>query len=526
MKEEILRIVKHPITWVFILAFGVRLYACLATAIVNPDGLIYIYQARALYFHQWSEILNCRMDYLSILPPMISGAFFLFKDWVIAARFISLIFGFGTLLPLYFLLKRFFDQRLVTLTLLVYAFIPALAERSADIIRGPIYWFFLSWAFLMVVRYLDDRKSINFNLNLFLSCMLFIIAAWARIEASFFLFITFIYMIFTSKGHRIKNLLSFSAPILVLSVIGSIIIILLNLPLIKILRLDMPISVLSGFSTDYNTIRVVVDELAKTQPNIKVNRFLEQASDFVWIVPLGPMLDTLAEKFFYPYVLIFFAGFCGLQKRIQEDRRIIYFLFLCISVFFMLYIFTLSRWYMEDRFLNNLILPAVLFVGFGIDNLYRFFRKKFDLQTKTAIIIILTVILGFGLGKNLKPRYAEKKIFPQMAREIIQRKSPGETVRIAAGPSNAYNWIFFYANLDVPAALCDKHMLFPIPESYEQFLSDMKHQNIRYVLWSQKSWPQEQFNLMNSSFQNDFNVIGKWDYDEGKKTFLLLSRKF
>jgi hypothetical protein len=518
------RILRQPLAWVFIAAFAIRLYACLATTVVNPDGLIYIQQARAIYFHQWRAITDCGMQYLSILPPMIAAAFALFKDWVVAGRVISLAFGWGTLIPLYFLLKRFFDHRTVTLTLLVYAFIPALVGRSADIIRGPVFWFFLACAYLMVIRSRDNRTSTPVDLDLVLAGLFFLLAAWARIEALLYLFVTAGFLLLaTDSSHRIRGLLGLLTPLGALALLGVITAAILNLPLTQLLRLDKPFTELATFIGDYRTIRTSVDVLAETQQG-HVNEFLKSAGDFIWIVPLGPMLDCLAEKFFYPYVLIFLAGFVGFRRRIKEDPRAVYFFWLCVSAVVLLYLYTLKTWMIFDRFLINLILPAVLFVGYGCSNLLRILQEKWHFSARGAGILLAVVILAFGLGKNLRPRYAEKEIFPQMAEMILDRKIPGEPVRIAAGRSTAYEWVSFYANRDVAGAVCDKALLAKIPKTYDRFVSKLEGSNIRFVLWSEKTWPKDGFDLMTAPYKDHFEVIGQWDY-AGKEEYLLMVTK-
>ncbi|WP_054691128.1 glycosyltransferase family 39 protein [Desulfosarcina cetonica] len=331
------RIFKSPLTWVFIIAMGVRFYLSVFTAVVNPDGLIYIQQARAIYFQQWSAINACGMKYLSILPPLIAGAFAVFHDWVVAGRFIGLLFSCGMFVPLYFILKRFFDARITRLTLLVYAFIPALAGRSAEVIRGPVFWFFLLTALWMVLRHHDtgdanrsERNNGRKGLNLILACLCLMVAAWARIESILYLCITAGYLFYREKGRRIQSLTIFLLPLIVMAAMGIVAALALDLPLTRLFRLDKPVEVLAHFMDDYHGLRASLDSLANSQHGL-VAEFLNQAGKFAWIVPLGPFLDCLAEKFFYPYLLIFLLGFAGLRQRMKTDPRIAYFVWLCLG---------------------------------------------------------------------------------------------------------------------------------------------------------------------------------------------------
>jgi hypothetical protein len=88
------------------LGFVIRLFCFQYTAVINPDGAIYIHQARAIYYGLYDSLTTCGMSYVSIYPIFIAGAYAILADWVIAAKSVSLIFGTMTLVPLYFLLKR------------------------------------------------------------------------------------------------------------------------------------------------------------------------------------------------------------------------------------------------------------------------------------------------------------------------------------------------------------------------------------------------------------------------------------
>lgn len=151
--DKILNVAKQPVFWVLLLALGVRLFAYLHTYIVNPDGIHYIHQARSIFYNEWNAFTTYQIKYISPLPFLITAAFGFFGDWIIAGRFVSLLFSFATLFPLYFLLKRFFDNTIAYITLLVYTLIPVFVSRSADIVRDPIFWFLLCSGMLMFVRH-------------------------------------------------------------------------------------------------------------------------------------------------------------------------------------------------------------------------------------------------------------------------------------------------------------------------------------------------------------------------------------
>ncbi len=128
------RVGAGVIVLIFILGLVIRLFACQHTFIVNPDGVYYIHQARAIYYGEWSSLTSCGLRFLSNYPFFIAGAYAIFHHWVVAAQFVSLFFGSITLIPLYFLCRRFFDRDISALTTLVFALLPVFVARSTDVV--------------------------------------------------------------------------------------------------------------------------------------------------------------------------------------------------------------------------------------------------------------------------------------------------------------------------------------------------------------------------------------------------------
>ena len=84
---------------VFAIGFLVRLYAYHHTYIINPDGILYINQARAIFNGQWAEVFSCGQSNLTLYPLLIVGLYTIVPDWLLAAKGVSFLFGFLTLVP-------------------------------------------------------------------------------------------------------------------------------------------------------------------------------------------------------------------------------------------------------------------------------------------------------------------------------------------------------------------------------------------------------------------------------------------
>jgi 4-amino-4-deoxy-L-arabinose transferase-like glycosyltransferase len=145
-----------PIVWVLAGAFVLRVYSAALRCAVNPDGAQYLFQASAIFNHQWHDLLACKLSYISPLPFLIAVCFGIFRDWIIAGQAVSVFFGTATLVPLYYPLRRFSDVTISTLTVLIYALVPVFVEGSGNILRDPVFWFFSVLGMLMFARQLDE----------------------------------------------------------------------------------------------------------------------------------------------------------------------------------------------------------------------------------------------------------------------------------------------------------------------------------------------------------------------------------
>ena len=178
--------------FVVCLAFALRLFSFLFTAIINQDGVLYIHQARAIYYGLWDSVLGCGIGYLSNYSIFIVGAYAVVRNWVIAAKSVSLLFGTFTLVPLYLLLREISRKQIALSACLAFALIPVFVDKSVDVVRDPVYWFFLVFGLYFFVAQIGKRN----RLYLILSSISLLMAAWARMEAVLFIGITFIYLVF------------------------------------------------------------------------------------------------------------------------------------------------------------------------------------------------------------------------------------------------------------------------------------------------------------------------------------------
>jgi hypothetical protein len=519
LKKTLQNLLAEPITWVLMVGFGIRLYACLNIYIINPDGVHYIYQAKSIYYGSWKEITACQIKFVSNLPFLIAAFFPIFQDWLVAARAVSMVFSFATLIPLYFLLNHFTDKHTSSLTTLVFAMIPVFVSRSADVVRGPVFWFLLTLGLLLFVKSLAKPSRSRFQFGLFFSALCFLLAAWTRIEGVVFLAGAGLYLLVFDAQKKITKLLSFASPILIIGIGIIAASTISDKSLLKMSKLEQITTEVGAFTEHYAAVRGELRKLAHQYTDY-IGQFMTQTRSVVWFIPIALIFNYVLEGYFYPYVLIFIIGFIGIGKRIQQDRRVLFFLLTAALCIIVLYVHLLHNWMIFNRFIAILIFSTAVIIGYGVDNTLCFFKDRFGLKPLTAVWALAACILLAGLPKNLSPLEKDKVIYAQIGQIIAERKTDDEIVKIASAKSNAYMWAFFYAHRNYPAPLCFKQYNGKILRKYRKFVKYLNAKKIRYVLWEEKEWPHDHLDFLSSPHRKNFRLLGQWHHKDSGKMML------
>ncbi|MGD9973884.1 MAG: ArnT family glycosyltransferase, partial [Desulfatirhabdiaceae bacterium] len=146
---------------ILILSAGlaIRFFMAANTVIVNPDGILYIHQARAIYYGQWQNLTSCGLSFISGYPFLIAGMHFLISDWIWSARVVSILLGWLTLISLYGILRQFLKETAGLLCLLMFALTPVLVSNSAEVVREPMMWCFGVTGLYLIILYLKSGQN-------------------------------------------------------------------------------------------------------------------------------------------------------------------------------------------------------------------------------------------------------------------------------------------------------------------------------------------------------------------------------
>jgi len=512
----------REIALIFILGLVIRLFACQYTFIVNPDGVYYIHQARAIYYGEWDSLTAC-INFLSNYPFFIAGAYSIFHDWIVAAKSVSLFFGSITLIPLYFLFRRFFDKHISILGVLVFAVLPVFVRISADVVRGPICWFFLTLGLYFFIKSGDK----NYRLPLLFCCLSFLMASWARIEAMLFIFVTCAYLLAMPQEKRIKRLAIFTMPFALILAFALCWALFIDASLVDTFRLSEVGKKFSAPFIEYETLRSNLSELMAQPLTENVPQFLHKARHLIWLIALGTLVKYMIRAYFYLPFILFLLGLGGMWRRLKEDRRVLYFSLIASCVFILLYLHVIQKWMMFDRFWSIFILVCFLAFGFGLEKSALLIRSRFHLKQSTALVLLCFLVLAVALPKNLKAREEDKVVFKEIG-ELIAHREGKENVTKIVKSLRTPNWTPFYANLKYEGAPCPM-INFGLKEtefeetmfkSYGRFVHRLRKESVKYFLWEERAWPKSGFDFLKTKNQRDLKELGTWSHPDTGKLIL------
>jgi hypothetical protein len=502
----------HPIPrlliLVFILGFVIRLFACQYTYIVNPDGALYIHQAKAIYYGQWEELSSCVVSFVSSYPLLIVGGYAIFHDWIISAKFISLVFGSLTLVPVYLLLRRFLDRRISVLGTLVFSVTPLFVARSADVIRDPIYWFFAALGLYFFVS--SDQEK--YRLPILFSSLCFIMAAWARIEAILYIIISCVFILAVRQDKRIQKIVIFTLPAILLMLLLFTSLSLFDISNQNLFRWKDIGDKLSEPFVQYKNLRAGLKDLVPQTSDGGLPHFLPKARNMIWLVALGTLIKNAVDVYFYPFFAIFLVGLAGARRKLKEDPRIFYLVFSSICALVLLYVHLVQTWMMLNRFLALLFLPSFIFSGYGIERITRFCQTRFHFKASVAHFLLAVLVLSCALPKDLKPRESDKLVFKEIGQYLAALEGNEHEIDVAAS-SVSIRWVSFYANYAQKRAICpQKHYNLRklAGNSYGEFVDNLRKGGVRFFLWEETLWPKEIFDFQAEQTPEDFIEIGRW----------------
>lgn len=470
-----------------LIAFVLRLYAFLNTPVINHDGVLYINQAKAILNNDWDLSGKCGYDFISLYHLLIPLSYKIFGDWIIAAKSISLFFGTIAVIPLFFILRQFFRVPTTFTASLAFAMNPFFVSYSVELVKDPIFWFF---ALLGILFFITSLKKEGKTYLLPLSSLSFLIAGFARFEVIIYVIGSLLYLLLF-EDKKLRKILIFTGPIILLIVLVT----LLNTYLLKeTLHLwsfyFLPRT--HRFFTD------IADSVLK--PDILEKSFLA----------LKLLLFKMSKVLYIPFIPIFLISFLNIRKDIKRDRHFRYFILLALLSLIALYFFYIKIEVLSPRYTVFFILPAFIFICFGIEKITLFLAKR-GLHENYALMFICLYIMTSVLASpsTLVTRTTDKIVYKTAGEYIAIMENNRNTIIIA--PDSR---IMFYANLNSPVIECGNQLVKYenlIQMKYDDLISILKGNRVKYFIWEAKEWQNSGYDFPKAVQAKHLMEIKRWE---------------
>jgi hypothetical protein len=497
---------KRTIVWIFLFGVLVRLYTAFNTYVVNPDGTIYIHQAKAVFYAQWDQLTSCGVNFLSIYPFLIVGAKYLFQDWIIAARAVSMLFGCLALVPLYLVCRLFFQRTISGMILLILVMIPFLVDTCADLVRDPVSWFFVA---LGLYLFLLQGERPRYPLVLSLSCLAFMIAAWARVEALVLIVVSLFYLCLAGHERKLVRVTYFALPIVPIVLCLHLVMLQLGILGENLIRGQEVVDKVFGPYAAYNGLRASLKELATYSATVFDRAFFTHTRSLLWWIALGALLSNTVKAVFYPFFAVYLVGLSDLVDHLKKDRGAVYLAAVASASLIVLYIHLLHSWQIYTRFVAIFLFSSVTVIGLGLKRLERFAHQRLNLSSSVTLAILGCLIIAFALPKTLGPREKDKVVFKELGEIIAMREGNEKPVKVLAS-SYAVALVSFYANLNFQGAVCpvsDELSKF-VERDYASFVQKLKKAKVDYVVLEERRWPRNAFDIRREIKAKDFKEVG------------------
>jgi hypothetical protein len=357
-----------------LLALGLRLLVFSHLRMLNPDGMVYILQAKALYLHQSDKLLQV-YPWPTNLAFFLAGAYHLVGDWILAGRLVSLGFSLATIIPLYFFYRRYLSRMVTAALVLFYVASPTFVEYSSQILRGPEFWFFFCaglWGYGLLQTTEKSRPGICF-----LTSSAFLLAAWSRIEGLLPLLLATGGVLLSARRHGWRGLAAYFAPYAAALAVAFLPLfswqtVSPNNNLFKIIYSGL-VDRISAAWSHFTWLKNSLRELQKSPPFGVAPYFFKELRHHLFFLALGITGYTLARLFGLPYLATLVIGRFRRQQTATpapdhdtaapRPPRLL--LLTAGGGILIIYIEVLLRWASSPRFAALVFFPALIFAAPG-----------------------------------------------------------------------------------------------------------------------------------------------------------------
>lgn len=421
------------------LAVGVRVPQIIFPYVINLDAIDYINSAKALTQGRWIE--GFQSSHASLFPVLVSLVGLVTRDWILAGRAVSFLFGVVTVVPLYSVARKLVPWPWGAIPPLFYCLSPTLTHYSTDVIRDPVSWFLIFTSVWIIFKASESKR----NSSYLLAGILLLLATANRLDGLIALGAVLVWRAIIAVEERsLRRFVGEAAFILLpsMTVLFAIFLFfrdpLKEHDLLEIRtyerQLKRALSNQGGIHQKEN-VEKILDGISHGQ----LRQFFSSAWENRYLFFLCDLLKHWVSAA-HPALLIFsLLGFAWWKGWRKEPRWWLLFL---IAVFWLIvaYIRLSGAFAISRRHLGPLVLSGYMFAPLGLSIAREWISsRKSALVARTAGIFLPCLVVLSTLPFSLQPQRTEKMV-RRLAGELI--KSEGLVAPVVA---TDHQIIAFYA---------------------------------------------------------------------------------
>lgn len=395
-------------------ALGVRWIALIQTQVIANDAIVYIKAAKLYSVGAYAEGFNAFPR--STFPLFIAFAQRLVGDWVKAGQWVSTFFGALAVIPLYFLARRIFSEKIAIVSSIFYIVCPSLVKHSAEVLRDVPFVFFYIAALWLGYEGICEKKAWVVGLAGF-----FILLCASLKDYGVALFVSL--LLFLCWFVIRRQITVRKALILCSAFLASAIIILTLFGLVLDYgryNMHAPIvlrakSALIGITQQRAVMSKLEDEMERSDLSTQAKRLLGLAIDQRFALYIFDIISKTVHAF---SIILFVLFIFGLIKRYILPYRSDEFLLLTIYITYIPLFFLLLNFavYLQTRNTFPILVPSLIWSGVGfeefVERVRRWSQKRSfplkDWSLRHTSLLMITLITVVMLSMALGPHREDK----------------------------------------------------------------------------------------------------------------------
>ena len=365
-----------------------KIIMALFIGVINHDGVLYIIAAQKIAAGSFKESLAAFGG--PLYPLFITLTHYIVPNWIAAAQLVSIVASILTIIPLYLLTKEIFHRKAAMWACCAFALLPLSNHLSVEVLRDPLFLFFLAWSTYFANRAINSKKSIHFLLSS-LTCLISILCRFEGSVLYIFYILFVIYLSLRNPQERmnlLKGAFIYVVPLFLFISLGSLISE-KGLPS----TLNRLVEIKSFFNLEfldsYKDIHGQLEALETSHPlKPPAQNFIEIARHYMAAIYLIGLLESFSKALFPLYLIPLVLGFWKVRNRNSVFIALLAGCYLLMSYYYLIRFDSIR--------VRHLLTPAFLlhpWIGAGIDRIVVYVRGSSRQHLLTILMLLLFGIL-------------------------------------------------------------------------------------------------------------------------------------